>query len=109
MDYLIEGQKTKIMKKKKKDIQTQFIILSVIWLEASHLSIFFIFFYKYKQIILINVGTSECKSLTENMRQLPESQLPDHCRQRTRAFILYFLLISELNTHLWLLVMSHTI
>ena len=46
MDYLIEGQKTKIMiikkKKKKKDIQTQFIILSVLWLEASHLSIYFI-------------------------------------------------------------------
>ena len=49
MDYLIEGQKTKIIKKKKKeeeeeeDIQTQFVILSVLWLEASHLSIYFIF------------------------------------------------------------------
>lgn len=44
MDYLIEKQKTEIMiiKEIKKDIQTQFIILSALWLEASHMSIYFI-------------------------------------------------------------------
>lgn len=31
----------------------------------------------------MNVGTSECKSLTEKQEAMPESQLPGRCWQRT--------------------------